>query len=184
MQHRTRLVEVPEANGGQPCGPVVEDRACRTEPCAVDCVVGPWSDRVTAGAVGGFDLLACSLRRQDGGAHGLVPGLRDLENHFTLPVGVTRVSARSNVHAVIEDHDARVVDDVPQLAVVAAAHLHLRPARPLEEQSVAVPGGEGGGTTLPEARVTREHKGARAGVLQVYVHGGGSHAPPPVVAFL
>jgi subtilisin-like proprotein convertase family protein len=45
-QFRTRPVLVQGANGGLPCGPTIEYRACNTQVCPVDCQVsawGPWS---------------------------------------------------------------------------------------------------------------------------------------------
>ncbi len=43
---RNRVIEVPMACDGQPCGPVQEIEACNTDPCQIDCEWhwGAWSD--------------------------------------------------------------------------------------------------------------------------------------------
>ncbi len=43
-QTRTRTVITPAANGGAPCGPLTETRACNEQACPVDCVLSAWSD--------------------------------------------------------------------------------------------------------------------------------------------
>lgn len=43
-QTRTRSVTTPPANGGAACPQLSETQSCNTQPCPVDCVVGPWSE--------------------------------------------------------------------------------------------------------------------------------------------
>jgi len=43
IQTRTRTILVPPANGGAPCGPLVQTQSCNTQPCPVDCVLSDWS---------------------------------------------------------------------------------------------------------------------------------------------
>ena len=43
-QTRTRSVTVPVRHGGKACDVLYEDRACNTNPCAVDCTVSQWTE--------------------------------------------------------------------------------------------------------------------------------------------
>jgi len=44
-RRETRTVEVSAAHGGEECpADLVRDLPCNTEPCAIDCVVGSWTD--------------------------------------------------------------------------------------------------------------------------------------------
>lgn len=42
-QTRTRTITQPAANGGNSCPSTIETQQCNTQPCPVDCVVGPWN---------------------------------------------------------------------------------------------------------------------------------------------
>ena len=41
-QQRTRSVETPAANGGAECPSAMEEQACNTQACPIDCVMSPW----------------------------------------------------------------------------------------------------------------------------------------------
>lgn len=43
QQFRTRTVTTPNDEGGAPCGPLNEERACNEQPCPDDCKVSDWS---------------------------------------------------------------------------------------------------------------------------------------------
>ena len=43
-QHQTRYIKVYAENGGTCTEPLINERPCNTEPCPVDCELGPWSD--------------------------------------------------------------------------------------------------------------------------------------------
>eukprot|EP01004_Peranema_trichophorum_P002386 NODE_144_length_3469_cov_340.552002_g122_i1.p1 GENE.NODE_144_length_3469_cov_340.552002_g122_i1~~NODE_144_length_3469_cov_340.552002_g122_i1.p1 ORF type:complete len:1105 (-),score=461.08 NODE_144_length_3469_cov_340.552002_g122_i1:155-2980(-) len=44
IQTRTRVVIVPALNGGKTCSATFEKRTCNPQPCAIDCVMGPWKE--------------------------------------------------------------------------------------------------------------------------------------------
>jgi len=42
LQTRSRTIKTAPSNGGKQCGATSEQRSCNTQPCPVDCAVGPW----------------------------------------------------------------------------------------------------------------------------------------------
>lgn len=41
---RKRVVNKPATGGGKECPPLTEEESCNTQPCPVDCEVGPWTE--------------------------------------------------------------------------------------------------------------------------------------------